>query len=212
MKITKLAVAFLMLTGFYTFAAAQKAVSKTPAQIAVEDNVYRNSIHKFSIVKPEGWIETETEAVKANINVGKAIMQPNKKGSREIDESINRTQILFSLLKYPAGTLENASLACAIETSSTPNATAAQTALATQESFRQNYGYTLVSPAKPITLGGAAFYMIKMEKAINSEITLRQRIYIRKTSKGYLQFVMTAVNVEDEAVMEDALQSFKIIK
>lgn len=181
------------------------------AQTASEKNVYRNYFYKFSLEKPSGWTEISSEDSMLYVEGGKKIVKPTAKGERELAKSVELTQILLSLAKYPPGTPDNASMICAVEVNQTPQATIAESALATEQAFAKEFGYTITAPAQSTTLGGKAFYSIKMKKAVVPGVVLYQAIYLRKAGDKILQFVMTYTKPEDGQTMEKSLQTLKFI-
>lgn len=173
---------------------------------------YINDEYNFSFDLPDDWVILEVANMKIAVENGMQLIKPNKKGLSEINKSVNLTENLINLSKSPLGTPGNAVLICAVEINQTPQATIQQSATATENSFVNNFGYTVVTASKKTLLGNKAFMVIKIKKKVTSEIELFQTIYIRKIGNKVLQFVLTFTQSADSDIMEKALKTLKFSK
>lgn len=213
MKLKGLTMIFLLVTIFSFAVIAQTSpASGGKPQTVSKGKVYQNNLYNFNFETPAGWTEIASEASKPLAEAGKEMLKPNRKGQAELEKSLQLTQTLLHLAKYPIGTPRNASLICAVEINQTPEATIEQTALASQQAFANNFGYTITVPAKQIMLGGRNFFLFKVKKDFETGVTLYQSIYLRKIGNKVLQFVLSYTNPEDGEVMEKSLQTLKFTK
>ena len=197
---------FVFLLIFTTSLAAQN----TPdSQISSKEKFYKNYLYNFTFEIPSDWIELKNEDSKIYAQVGKEFLKPNKKGETQLEKSIELTEILLNISKLPPGTPGNATLICAVEINQTPEATIQQSALATENAFVKNFGYTIDSSPKKTELGKQIFMLIKIKKKITPEITLYQSIYIKKIGKQILQFVLSYTQPDDGELMEKSLKTLK---
>lgn len=203
----------ILISIFYAAVAAQtSSVGVVKPKDGSKGRIYQNYLYNLSFETPAGWTEISSDDSKFLAEAGKEILKPNQKGEAELEKSMQLTQVLLHITKFPLGMPENASFICAVEVNQTPQATIAQTAVATQQSFVKDFGFTVISPAKQTTLGDRIFFSIKMKKAVGPEITVYQSIYLRKIGDKVLQFVLTYTKPEDGNVMEKSLQTLKFTK
>ena len=197
---------FVFLLIFSTSLVAQN----TPdSQISSKAKFYKNYLYSFTFEIPSDWIELKNEDSKIYAQIGKEFLKPNKIGETQLEKSTELTEILLNISKLPPGTPGNATLICAVEINQTPDATIQQSALATENAFVKNFGYTIETSAKKTELGAESFMMIKIKKPITKETTLYQSIYLKKIDKQILQFVLSYTQPNDGELMEKFLKTLK---
>lgn len=213
MNFNKLINCCCLILVFSLISFAQDSAGESgQAQNNSEPKIYQNYLYKFSFEIPKGWTEISSDDSKIFVELGKTMLKPNEKGRKEVDKSVERTQILLNTTKYTPGMPDNASLICAVEAASTPKATIEQSVMATQLSFQKNFGYTITSSAKKVTLGNRSFYSIKMSKVIEPGMKIYQFIYLQKIGDKILQFVGSHTKPEDGELLEKSLQTLKFSK
>jgi hypothetical protein len=205
MKMKHLFILILILVFTMNLAAQHDSGNKNN----LETNQYKNATYNFSFEIPDGWVKHLNEDSKIFAQAGKEALKPNKSGETQLNQSLELTQTLLMLSKFPVGTPDNASLVCAVEQNPTPDATIEASAIATQNAFVKNFGYTLESSAKKTQLGNRSFMKIKLYRKFTPEITLYQTIYLRKAGNKVLQFVLSYTKSADGELMEKSLKTLE---
>lgn len=179
--------------------------------VAETENIYSNPSLKFSLTLPKDWIEISKDATSIIADFAKDNDKTiSNTGKKQIDESLERTKVLFHYSKSPIG---SATFIGALERN--PNdskITLYQIAVVSQQSFVKNLGYTIITPAKSTTINGTAFYMFDMKKQSILDETLYQRVYMKKSGIYLLEFVLTYKDEDSKRIMEGSLKTLKFTK
>lgn len=179
----------------------------------VENGVYRNTYFKFSLTLPKGWKVAERQDSDLIINNDSGNNKNLKKNAKQsLEDSKQRTKILFTATKNEIGAVENAVFLAGAEINTTPKADLIDIALATENNFKKNLGYTISKSMRPVKLGNVDFMVIEMQQQTVYGTILKQKLYMAK-SRGYLlEFLLSYTDDRDVKFFEDSVKSLAFIK
>jgi hypothetical protein len=200
---------------FNSFQLNEGAKKTTPvvSNRIVSDGVYRDEYFKFTLNLPKDWIMTNQDDIQIiNENSKERQKVYSKNTQKFLENSSNRTTILFSISRNEFGAADNTSLIGAAEVDINKGGDLLLVGKVTETNFSKNMGYTITSKARWTKVGSVSAIVIGMERKVDLAGLVKQKLYLIR-SKGYLlEFVITYQKDEDTKIPEEALQTFKFIK
>lgn len=201
---------------FATFEVTEKPPPAAPTAempqsfgVEVGKGVFKSDYLGFSFDLPKDWIvfsKEESDLLKQSVRENTNITKPQNRELLKL--SLDRTRILVVMTTDPAKSATTASLAVGAENLGFSNFDI-NSAIKNIEQFAvQREGKTITLKPEIVTINGVKFARLENYQ---SELKIKQRLYLANIKGLALEFVFTYSNEADLEVMEQSLRtvSFK---
>ena len=172
---------------------------------------YVNNFFGLSLSIPQNWVVVNAQRREAmGEEIKQLISAPNQAKKSQIEDSINRSTLLLSLTKLPAGEPGNASFMLVAERLPLPSIkTGADVIRAMKNAMTNtNFNIEFLSEVHNVPIGGAPFSIVTVKNS-SQYGTFTQKIYVT-TKNGYsLQFFYTYLNESDLPAFDAIIKSIK---
>jgi hypothetical protein len=172
---------------------------------------YSNNFFGLTLSIPPTWVVVTAQRNRTVMEQSGKVVTGNRKKKKEIVESVQRSLILFSLTKVPAGEPDNASLMLIAERLPSPSVkTGADVIQRMKNAFTgTNVSIEFQGDTQTERIGSADFAVVTVKNTSPSGIFM-QKIYVT-TKNGYaLQLFYTYQNDADLATLNSIVGTMKM--
>jgi len=208
----------LMILAANAFAQSGTTVNPPPAIEAknldrgqLNDVNYNNDFFGLSLSVPSTWIVLSAERTKAIVEETGKVVTADQTKKKQIDASMERSTLLLSLTKVPAGQPNNASFMLIAERVPSPSVkTGVDVVELMKKTFTgTNFNIEFHGETQTERIGGADFAIATVKNTSPSG-TFMQKIYVT-TKNGYaLELFYTYTDEADLAALNSIVGTLKL--
>ena len=210
----------LMIVAANAFAQSSAGVNQAPPAVVETKNLdrgqldglnYRNNFFGLSLSVPPTWIVVSAERTKAIVEETGKVVTADQNKKAQIDASMERSALLLSLTKVPAGQPNNAAFMLIAERMPSPSVkTGADVVELMKKTFTgTNFNIEFQGDTQTERIGGADFAVATVKNTSPSG-TFMQKIYVT-TKNGYaLELFYTYTDDADLAAYNSIVNTMKI--
>jgi hypothetical protein len=210
----------LMIVGTHAIGQSGTGVSSAPPATVESKNLdrgqldgvnYSNNFFGLSLSVPPTWVVVSAQRSDAITEQSSKLVTGDQKKKEEIDASVQRSVILLSLTKVPAGEPDNASFMLIAERIPlTSIKTGVDVIQAMQNAFKgTNFSIEFQGETQTDRIGGADFAVATVKNS-SPNGTFMQKIYVT-TKNGYaVELFYTYQNDSDLAALNSIVGTVKM--